>query len=281
MNFICSRLSLAKFLPLSLLAAVGVALSAPESKTIADEKEKAVVKPLRALLITGGCCHDYGKQKVIIPGGVSARAKVDWTIVHEGGSSRDHKVSIYANENWTKGYDVIVHNECFGGVKDDDFVEALAKAHETTPAVVLHCSMHSYRAAPQGANEWRKFLGVTSTNHGAHAPILMKNLKPDHPVMKGFPIEWKTPKGELYRIKKLWETATPLAEGTASPKEKHICVWVNEYGAKKSRVFGTTIGHHNETMLEDTYLDLVTRGLLWAAGKLNDEGKPAAGYGAE
>jgi hypothetical protein len=62
MNFICSRLSLAKFLPLSLLAAGGVALSAPESKTIADEKEKAVVKPLRALLITGGCCHEYGKQ---------------------------------------------------------------------------------------------------------------------------------------------------------------------------------------------------------------------------
>ena len=281
MKSILSRPSLATILPLALLAAIGVASSAPDPTTVADKEDNSAVRPLKALLITGGCCHDYEKQKVIIPAGVSQRAKVDWTIVHEGGTSRDHKVSIYSKEDWTKGYDVIVHNECFGGVKDDAFVEAIAKAHETTPAVVLHCTMHSYRGAPKGANEWRKFLGVTSTNHGKHAAIMMKNLKPDHPVMKGFPAEWKTPKGELYRIKKVWDTATPLAEGTSSPTEKHICVWVNEYGDKKSRVFGTTIRHHNETMLEDTYLDLVTRGLLWASGKLGDDGKPIAGYEAK
>jgi hypothetical protein len=28
------------------------------------------------------------------------------------------------------------------------------------------------------------------------------------------------------------------------------------------------------------YLDLVTRGLLWTAGKLQDDGTPAAGYAA-
>ena len=32
---------------------------------------------------------------------------------------------------------------------------------------------------------------------------------------------------------------------------------------------------------EDTYLDLVTRGLLWACGKLGEDGKPLPGYGAE
>lgn len=266
-------------LSFTLLAGLGVAVSAPEAKTVAAEN--AADKPLRAIMITGGCCHDYEKQKIILSGGISQRANVEWTIVHEGGDSRDHMVSTYLKKDWTEGYDVIVHNECFGGVKDDAFVEALARAHETTPAVVLHCSMHSYRAASKGVNEWRKFLGVTSINHGPHAPITMKNLKPDHPVMKGFPAEWKTPKGELYRIMKVWETATPLAEGTASPTEKHLCVWVNEYGEKKSRVFGTTIGHHNETMLEDTYLDLVTRGLLWVCGKLSEDGKPVAGFGSE
>jgi type 1 glutamine amidotransferase len=29
-------------------------------------------------------------------------------------------------------------------------------------------------------------------------------------------------------------------------------------------VFCTTIGHYNETMAEPAYLDMVTRGLLWA-----------------
>ena len=263
-------------LPLAFLAVLGMAVSAPDKAQSAKPG-----KPLKALMITGGCCHDYETQKTILSAGISQRANVEWTILHEGGKSTTHKVSLYSKKDWTKGYDVIVHNECFGKVKDDAFVEAIAKAHEETPAVVLHCTMHSYRAAPKGAEEWRKFLGVTSVNHGKHKEITIKNLKPEHPVMKGFPAEWTTPKGELYRIKKVWETATPLAEGTSFPTEKHICVWVNEYGPKKSRVFGTTIGHHNETVAEDTYLDLVTRGLLWACGVLGEDGKPMEGYGTK
>lgn len=296
MKTLLSRRTLALVLPLGMVSALAfnaafsapAPAAAPENAQPAAEakkpaaKAKAAVKPLKALMITGGCCHDYNKQKVIVPAGISQRANVEWEIVHEGGSGRNHKVSVYSKPDWTKGYDVIVHNECFGGVKDDDFVTSISKAHLDTPAVVLHCTMHSYRSAPKGADEWRKFLGVTTTSHGAHAAITMKNLKPEHPVMKGFPAEWTTPKGELYQIKKVWETATPLAEGT-SPRDKktHVCVWVNEYGEQKSRVFGTTIGHHNETMSEDTYLDLLTRGLLWATGNLSDDGKPAAGYGPQ
>jgi type 1 glutamine amidotransferase len=52
---------------------------------------------------------------------------------------------------------------------------------------------------------------------------------------------------------------------------------VNTYG--KARVFGTTLGHSNDTMQTDVYLDLVTRGLLWATGHLNEDGTPAKGYG--
>src|SRR6267142_5716633 len=43
-------------------------------------------EPLKALLITGGCCHDYEAQKKIISEGISARANVTWTILHEGDS---------------------------------------------------------------------------------------------------------------------------------------------------------------------------------------------------
>ena len=128
-NLLISHRSLAALLPLSLIVLLGMAISAPDvSRTVANAK-KEEPPALKALLVTGGCCHDYNRQKVIIPGGVSQRAKVDWTIVHEGGTSRNHKVSIYSEKDWTAGYDVIVHNECFGGVKDEAFVEALAKAH--------------------------------------------------------------------------------------------------------------------------------------------------------
>jgi type 1 glutamine amidotransferase len=44
-------------------------------------------------------------------------------------------------------------------------------------------------------------------------------------------------------------------------------------------VFGTTLGHANETMQDGIYLDLITRGLLWACDKLDADGNPKAGYG--
>ena len=69
--------------------------------------------PLKALLVTGGCCHDYEAQKGIISRGISARANVQWTIVHEG-DDREHRVSIYTRSDWAKGYDVVVHNEGYG-----------------------------------------------------------------------------------------------------------------------------------------------------------------------
>ena len=53
----------------------------------------------------------------------------------------------------------------------------------------------------------------------------------------------------------------------------HLCVWVNEYG--KARVFTTTLGHHNVTMQDPIYLDMVTRGILWVTGKLEADGSPA------
>jgi type 1 glutamine amidotransferase len=56
-------------------------------------------------------------------------------------------------------------------------------------------------------------------------------------------------------------------------------IWVNTNGLGK--VFGTTMGHNNSTMEDPVFLDLVTRGLLWACGKLDDHGKPMPGYEAK
>src|SRR3954447_9234625 len=84
-------------------------------------------EPLRALLITGGCCHDYDAQKKTITEGISARANVVWTIIHEGGDGKDHKFSVYEKPDWAKNYDVIVHNECSGKVVDVPFIESIVR----------------------------------------------------------------------------------------------------------------------------------------------------------
>src|SRR6185436_2246910 len=104
----------------------------------------AEAKPIRALMVCGGCCHDYENQKRILSEGISKRANVTWTIVHEG-NDRTNMVSIYHKADWAKGYDVVLHNECFGYVTNVAFVEGIAKPHfDGLPAVVLHCSTHSY-----------------------------------------------------------------------------------------------------------------------------------------
>jgi type 1 glutamine amidotransferase len=261
---------------LALLAFVALAILPARA---ADEP-----KPLRALLVCGGCCHDYEAQKKILSEGISARANVQWTIVHEGIPSpgddgRKHRVSIYEKPNWWAGYDIVLHNECFGAVDDNAFIEGITAAHQAgVPAIMLHCSSHSYRAGT--TDEWRKLVGITSRSHEKNRDLTVKVLKADHPVMKGFPATWLNAKDELYKNEKVWETATPLAQAFGEDtKQDHVVIWVNTYG--KARVFSTTLGHGNATMESPVYLDLVTRGLLWATGHLKDDGTPAEGYGAK
>ena len=51
-------------------------------------------------------------------------------------------------------------------------------------------------------------------------------------------------------------------------------VWSNEYGPKKTKIFSTSLGHFNETVGDDRYMELVVRGLLWTTGNLTEDGKP-------
>ncbi len=235
-------------------------------------------QPLRGLLVTGGCCHDYESQKKIITEGMSQRVNIVWDIVHEGGTERDHKMSVYGKPDWAKQYDVIFHNECFGGVADDEFVQSIAAAHYAgVPAIFVHCSLHSYRNAPTGANAWRELIGVTSKRHEGKRAVSVVNLRSDHPVMHGFPDSWDTPNGELYKIEQVWPNCQPLAKAFGQDTQMdHPVIWVNTFG--KARVFGTSLGHHNETLNNDVWLDVVARGLLWTVARLQPDGQPTPGY---
>jgi type 1 glutamine amidotransferase len=218
-------------------------------------------KPVKALLVTGGCCHDYTHQKKILTEGISARANVEWIIVHEGDGKLDHRISIYEKPDWSKGYDIVVHDECFAEVKDEAFVENILKPHrEGLPAVNLHCTMHCYRVSFEKYTGWFEFTGVDTRRHGAQLPIAITYAKPEHEITKGFE-DWTTIKEELYQVLKTWDTVTPLAQG-AQGNDKNLLIWVNNYHG--TRVFSTTLGHNNETVGDPKYLDLVTRGLLWA-----------------
>jgi uncharacterized protein len=223
-------------------------------------------KPLRALLVTGGCCHNYEFQAEALKLGVAQHAKVEWTVVNEGGKGTEAMIPLYDKPDWAKGYDVVVHNECFANTKDAAYIRRITSAHHAgTPAVVIHCAMHTYRAAEM--DDWREFLGVTSRRHDHQSNYPVKVVAAKHPVMRGMPADWVTPKDELYIIEKLWPNATALATSKSEKDGKeHPVIWTNQYG--KARVFGTTYGHSDETFRDPVFLDYVSRGLLWATGRL-------------
>ncbi len=232
-------------------------------------------QPLRALMIAGGCCHDYPNQNTILSKGVSQRARVKWTLVNQGGTARDVQIPIYSRADWADGFDVVVHNECFGGVDDAAWLNRIVDLHKTKglPAVFIHCSLHSYRAAD--TDEWRRLMGARSMNHERSRPLKVVNLQAAHPIMKSFPPVWQTPAGELYKIMETFAKVVPLAKAFGEDSQMdHLCAWVNEYG--KARVFTTTLGHHNVTMQDPVYLDMVTRGILWVTGNLQADGSPVS-----
>lgn len=115
------------------------------------------------LLITGGCCHDYPFQAAIALAKAATErgVKIDWNVVNEGGNGTEAEIDLYKNEKWAEGYDVVVHNECFANTKNPDYIRRITKAHfEGANAVVIHCAMHTYRAAE--IDDWRQMLGVTA-----------------------------------------------------------------------------------------------------------------------
>src|SRR5262245_49008408 len=75
-------------------------------------------KPLRALLIAGGCCHDYAAQHKILSEGIQARANVVVDVILSEDKGTTPRFPIYDNPEWSKGYDVVIHDECAAGVKD-------------------------------------------------------------------------------------------------------------------------------------------------------------------
>jgi hypothetical protein len=268
----------------SSLLVIVAATCFPQAARAADQK------PIRALLVAGGCCHDYKHQKDLLTEGISARANVEWVIAYDPNSGTDHLNPIYDKDDWAKGFDVVLHDECSADVKDLKVIDRILKPHrDGLPGVVIHCGMHCYRSEgwPKKVTPWFEFTGLPSTGHGAQLPISVKFLDKDNPIIQPLS-DWTTINEELYNNGatdpgKPLDTAHALARGAQTvtarngrkTTHEYVTVWTNLFNGK-TRVFGTTLGHNNATVEDSRYLDLLTRGLLWSVDKLDAEHlKPA------
>ena len=280
------RCSIRKVVAASLVTALLVALSA-------NGAYAADTPPIHALLIAGGCCHDYAAQKDLLKAGIEAHANIVVDIVYSDDKSTAPKMKVYGDPHYADGYDVVIHDECSADIKDLAVVNGVLAPHRAgVPGVNLHCAMHCYRTekdvsvpAKPGTDEslWFDYLGLQSSGHGAQKPIAIVFTDKNSPIVKGM-ADWTTVNEELYNNIVVRDATHELARGSQQPNNKPnftdcAVVWTNEYGDKKTRVFSTTIGHNNDTVADERYVELVTRGILWACGKLDDSGKPAEGFG--
>ncbi|MEE4111142.1 MAG: family 16 glycoside hydrolase [Halieaceae bacterium] len=249
-------------------------------------------QPLRILMITGGGpWHDYETQKDQIEAGLLERlSNIEITTDFEGRDtntmeSTDFFFSRHLQDDWAAEFDVVIYNHCNLQVKDAEYVKGIIAEHvkHQVPAVMLHCPIHLYQYAEgDAADAWWDFTGAVSyvhekENHPNTAPYTIEVLEPEHPIMKHYPRSWRTPAGELYLIVDLADGVTTLSHAysveTGSYSETS---WVHEY--QGVRVFVSSLGHHNVSMGSDVNLNLVASGVLWAAGKLQEDGLPAPGF---
>jgi hypothetical protein len=255
----------------------------------------ATPKPLRVLLITGGCCHDYARQKDILKKGLEERANIFVEQAHSDDTSTHPPLPILGNPDYAKGYDLVIHDECAADISDPAKIEAVLKPHrDGLPGVNLHCGMHSYRVGnpndpvtpgtPHGL--WFEYLGLQSSAHGPQKPIAIHFTDQSNPISKTL-TDWTTVNEEHYNNIHIFGSAVAIAHGVQSFKQgdgtektnDFVVAWINHFGPKNTRVFSTTIGHNNVTVEDPRYLDLVTHGVLWASGHLKPNGMPAKGYG--
>ncbi len=251
---------------------------------------------LKILMITGGGpWHDYATQKDQIREGLLERlSNVEITTDYEGGDtqtmeSTDFHFSRHLKKDWAADFDVVIYNHCNLQVKDEAYVKGIIAEHvkHKLPAVMLHCPMHLYQYAEGDAPQaWWDFTGAVSyvhekENHPNTPSYTIGVLEPHHPIMQNYPRSWHTPPpGELYLIVDLHDNATPLSQAYSVETGAYTeTAWTHEH--QGVRVFASTIGHHNAEMGSDVNLNLIASGVLWAAGKLEEDGSPAPGYEGE
>lgn len=187
-------------------------------------------------MVTGGCCHDYLNQIAIISDGLSESVgNIDWTIVAYG-DKREIKAEVYKQPDWIKDFDI-----------------------------VMHCSMHSYRNAAT-ADSWRALLGVTSRRHergNRKLTVLPTEAGKQHPITAPIGTSWQTPNGELYIIEQVWPTANVLAQvhSEQTGKDEPV-IWTNRF--QGVRTFGMSLEHHNETMRDGVWQQVLAAGWSWA-----------------
>ncbi len=92
-------------LPAVLLCTLFASFAFAQSKKGKKKKEHPKKEfysgaPLQALIVTGGCCHNYLYQTFALGSGVQKVANVDFEVVNVGGRGTEAMIPLYNDPDW-------------------------------------------------------------------------------------------------------------------------------------------------------------------------------------
>ena len=220
--------------------------------------QAATNQPLKVLVLTSpGVYHNYEQQTQQLAHGIAEKINVQFD------------VSLTELERWrttdfSEGYDVLIYNICMADNLDGDLITNLRRQTEElgVPALVIHCTMHSFRET----NLWWPLFGLQTKAHESLRPLAqIKGAQ--HPILEGIPDDWTVANDELY-INLQFEGQT-LLSAVGEDKQPHTTAWITYQGP--TPIFGTTLGHSDETLQDLSFQQLIVNALLFVSGNGTDQ----------
>jgi trehalose utilization protein len=225
----------------------------------------SAAEPLKALILTSpGVYHDYEQQTRDLAYGIAKYANVRFDV-----SLAD--IERWKTTDFSAGYDVLIYNICMADNQDTLLIANLRRQTETlgVPAVVIHCTMHSFRETDLW---WPMFALKTKAHEALRA--LPQVLHEPHPILSGLPKTWTVQDDELYL--NLEFAGQTLLSSVDETGKANTTAWLAGHGA--TPIFGTTLGHSEETFKDPAYHRLLANAVLYVSGNLQSDGTPKPGY---
>ncbi len=264
--------------------------------------QSTLQKPaLKALYMTnyGNRWHDYEAQQKALVSGISRSINIEIDVV---GKDAQDTLALMTLDDYGLAYDVIIYNMCFA---DDFELERINRIISQTrdysvPAVLLHCSMHSFQATSPNYPEhqlelaaaewdwreaypniefpyWWKYTGVDTLSHDWLRALKVDKTGIEHPITKQLPANIEFVADELYQVMQMVDGITPLyAAYSPQSKQDHVVAWTHQVG--NGEVFATTLGHNHHTIEASFYHQLLANGIAYLTGHLEQEGHIEEGY---
>ena len=196
-----------------------------------------------------------------------------WSAFKPDFAAYDVVVSNYNGETWPESarqaFDAYVKNG--GGFVS---VHAANNSFGDWPEYNQMIAVGGWGGRDEKSGPWlyvkdgKLFRDTSAGKGGAHGPqheFIVETVTPDHPITQGLPARWLHAQDELYsRLRGPAENVTILAAATSDlTGEKEPSLMVIDYG--KGRVFHTTLGHADYSMLCRGFYETLQRGTEWAA----------------